>query len=68
MQEFRNSNGITYRLLIADNETMKAYEIKYIPTTCLYDRKGVLVKREVGFDPDRVAKLETEIKRLLSEK
>lgn len=68
MQEFRNSNSITYKLLIGDNETMQAHEIKYIPTTCLYDRKGTLVKREVGFDAERVNKLETEIKRLLSEK
>ncbi len=68
MQQFRDNTGINYRLLVADNETMRRYKITAIPTSYLLDKKGNVVKREVGFDPGRVSQLEEEIKRLLSEK
>lgn len=68
MQQFRNKTGINYTLLVADNETMRSYKITAIPTSYLLDKKGNVVKREVGFDPGRVNQLEEEIKRLLSEK
>ena len=68
MQQFREKEGIKYTLLVADNETMRRYKITAIPTSYLLDKKGKVVKREVGFDAGRVNQLEEEIKRLLSEK
>jgi len=62
--KFARKIGVRYPLAVAtDALTGKFGSIEGLPTTLLYDRKGVLRKKVVGFEYTNV--LENELKPLL---
>jgi hypothetical protein len=62
--KFARKIGVHYQLAAAtDAVTWKFGGIEGLPTTLLYDRKGVLRKKVIGFEYTNV--LESELKALL---
>jgi glutathione peroxidase-family protein len=50
VKPFADEHDVNYTMLIADDETAKAYGgVSMIPTTFVVDRSGVVVKRFVGY-------------------
>jgi len=50
VKPFAEEYGVNYTMLIADDETAKAYGgVAMIPTTFVVDRSGIVVKRFVGY-------------------
>lgn len=60
---FARRIGVNYPLVVATAElTQKFGGIEGLPTTMIYDRKGILRKKIIGFE--YTGKVETEIKNL----
>ncbi|MCL5023158.1 MAG: TlpA family protein disulfide reductase [Nitrospirae bacterium] len=51
VKAFAKENGLTYRMLIDDQETSRAYVVSSIPATYILDRNHILVKIYPGFLP-----------------
>lgn len=50
VKPFADEHDVNYTMLIANDETAKAYGgVSMIPTTFLVDRNGVVVKRFIGY-------------------
>ena len=50
VKPFADEYGVNYTMLIANDETAKAYGgVSMIPTTFVVDRNGVVVKRFIGY-------------------
>lgn len=65
LKELSAEFGLRYTAADGDSETEKAFRVEALPTTLLIDRKGRIRSRHRGAISQ--AKLEAEIKRLLSE-
>jgi len=62
--QFAKKIGVRYPLAVAPEELKKKFGgIEGLPTTMLYDRKGILRKKVIGFEYTAV--LEAELKPLL---
>lgn len=62
--QFAKKIGVRYPLAVAPEELKKKFGgIEGLPTTMLYDRKGILRKKVIGFEYTTV--LEAELKPLL---
>lgn len=61
---FAKKLGVRYPLAVASDEVKNKFGgIEGLPTTMLYDRKGILRKKIVGFEYKEI--MESELKRLL---
>jgi len=50
VKPFADEYGVNYTMLIANDETAKAYGgVSMIPTTFVVDRNGIVVKRFIGY-------------------
>ena len=50
VKPFADEHGVNYTMLIANDQIAKAYGgVSMIPTTFVVDRKGVVVKRFIGY-------------------
>lgn len=66
VKTFVDATDAGYRILLNGNKVASdQYFVTAYPTTFLIDRKGVVVKRTIGFDPDDFAELKNELIRLL---
>lgn len=66
-EKARDELKITYPLLMGNKEVGKAYDVQYIPTIVIIDKKGKIIKRQVGFAPELEAVFEALIDSLLNE-
>ena len=65
VRPFAVENKINYKMLIAKDQTAESYGgVVGIPTTFVIDRKGVIIKKFVGYTPPEV--FEETIKPLLA--
>lgn len=67
LEKTRDELKITYPVLIGNKEVGKAYNVQYIPTIVIIDKKGKVRKRQVGFAPELEAGFEALIDSLLNE-
>ncbi len=59
--------GVSYTNLVSTVDVDNEFMIYAMPTTYLVDREGVIVKRHIGFNPDKTpAQLEKDIRELLA--
>lgn len=62
--KFADRMGVHYPLIVATGELVRKFGgIEGLPTTMIYDRRGVLRKKVIGFEYTSV--FETEIRKLL---
>jgi len=67
LKNFRDEMQIPYPILLGNNDVMQAYDVQAIPTVVIFNKKGEMTKRQVGFAPDLEATLEFHIDSLLKE-
>jgi peroxiredoxin len=67
IENARKDLKITYPLLIGNIEVAKAYNVQYIPTVVIIDKKGKIRKRQVGFAPELEAVFESLVDSLINE-
>lgn len=49
VKEFINKQGIKYPIYLGDQNLAYSYNIQALPTTLIYNKDGILIKKEVGF-------------------
>jgi len=55
LKEFANANGVTYPILVGNNNVTNAYGgVRGIPTTFVIDREGNIIKKLVGYQTKEV--------------
>ncbi len=64
---FVKEYNITYPILFGDNQVAKAYEVQGIPTLVIFDKKGKIAFREVGFSEENIDSLEQKVKEILTQ-
>lgn len=64
---FRNSNQVSYPILLGNKDVAQAYDVQAIPKTIFIDKKGKIRKTQVGFAPELVTVFDAFIDSLLSE-
>jgi peroxiredoxin len=64
---FRNSNYISYPILLGNKDVAQAYDVQAIPKTIFIDKKGQIRKIQVGFAPELITAFDTFIDSLLCE-
>ena len=64
---FVKNNNITYPILYGDQQVAKAYDVQGIPTLVIFDKKGKLAFREVGFSDGNISELENKVKEILNQ-
>ena len=69
IRPFKQKMAISYPLLKVATKVFSAYQVRFIPTTYIIDKKGYIQHREVGFAPGRGVeeKFRSVIKKLLGE-
>ena len=65
IRSFIKEHGITYPVLLADQETMRHYGISSIPVTFIINKEGRVVTIHMGNTQGIMQKLTSEIERLL---
>lgn len=66
VQQYLKEGNIRYRNLVSTTEVDDGFIIFAMPTTYLIDRKGVVRKRHIGFNPETAPeKLEKDVRELL---
>ncbi|MEK6582276.1 MAG: TlpA disulfide reductase family protein [Nitrospirota bacterium] len=65
IRSFIKEYGITYPVLLADQETMRHYGISSIPVTFIINKEGRVVTIHMGNTQGIMQKLTSEIERLL---
>ena len=67
VKDFLEEIGVTYRNVISTTDVDNAYLVYAMPTTYILDRRGVVRKRHVGFNPKTAPdRIENDVKALLS--
>jgi thiol-disulfide isomerase/thioredoxin len=67
VREWLDERSIHYRNVVSTTEVDDKFMIYAMPTTYLIDRKGVVRKRHVGFNPGTAPeRLETDVQALLA--
>jgi len=51
---FAEEHNVNFTMLLANDELARAFEVTFVPTMVILDRKGTIVKRFVGFTPPEV--------------
>jgi peroxiredoxin len=67
VQRFIREKKINFPVALADTDLLLDYGVQPIPAIFIIDRKGVLVQKFVGFNPQIVERMETTIKALLAQ-
>ena len=64
--EYLNEIGVSYTNVMSTVDNDNAYMVYAMPTTYIVDRKGVIQKRHIGFNPDTApAELEELVREML---
>ncbi len=63
MKNFIENQNITYIVGFHNNDLQEVYQISGIPTFVIFDKKGNLVKTQVGYDQD----LDKELEKIIEE-
>jgi len=67
VQRFIRDKKINFPVALADTDLLLDYGVQPIPAIFVIDKKGVLVQKFVGFNPQIVEKMEATIKTLLAQ-
>jgi thiol-disulfide isomerase/thioredoxin len=68
VKEFVAKLKISYPVAIADEDVVyDGYGIRMVPTLFIVDKKGILVEKLSGYNPEIQKMLETTVKRLVAE-
>jgi peroxiredoxin len=67
VQRFIREKQINFPVALADSDLLLDYGVQPIPAIFIIDKKGVLVQKFVGFNPQIVEKMEATIKALLAQ-
>lgn len=63
---FVEANGVTYTILVGDQEISQLYKVSGIPMTLMIDRDGRVASKDVGFAPTMEAEMRARVVELLS--
>jgi len=63
MKGFLEQERVTYKIGYMNNDLNNLYNVTGIPTFVIFDKKGNLIKTQVGYDPS----LDKEIDSIISE-
>ncbi len=67
LRTFAEEHEINYPILVGNQTVSQKYNVQGIPTTILFNKKGTIAFRHVGFSPDLEKEFEKEIEQLLKE-
>lgn len=67
VRQFIREEHINYPVAFADDEMLINYAVQPIPAIFIINKKGVLVEKYVGFNPDIQESMEKTIKTLLAQ-
>ena len=65
VSRFAKENGITYQILLADDQVKRSYGIISVPATFIIDKQQKVVLRHLGYSPGMFEELSKEIDPLL---
>lgn len=65
LDKFVKDQPIPYPILYGDKDVARAYDVQGIPTMVIFDKKGKIAYREVGFSPENIDSLKAKISQLL---
>ncbi len=66
VREYLADKGVSYTNLLSTIDTDNDFMVYAMPTTYIIDRKGVLQKRHIGFNPSRTPEtLENDVREML---
>ncbi len=65
IDRFVKEQGITYKILMADEKVLKNYKIRSIPVFFILDRQGNVRNKHMGYMPGLEAQWDQDIKFLL---
>lgn len=60
--DFVKEKGITYKILLGDNEVMSKYKIRSIPSFFILDKDGNITNKHMGYMPGLEAQWDQDIK------
>lgn len=61
LPSFIKDNNITYPILYGNSQVAIAYNVQSIPTLVIFDKKGKIIFREVGFNEENVTTLKQKV-------
>ena len=67
VRKFIREEHVNYPVAFADDDILIDYAVQPIPAIFIIDKKGVLVEKYVGFNPDIQESMEKTIKTLLAQ-
>ena len=67
VQAFIKEHDVPFTIVMATDRVEKQYGIVSIPTTFLLDKKGVVIKRHMGYAPGITEDMEKDIRLLLED-
>jgi len=68
LDKFIKDQPIPYPILYGDAQVARAYDVQGIPTMVIFDKKGKIAFREVGFSEKNIDSLKTKVSQLLQQK
>jgi len=60
------ANGVTYTILLGNQEVSRDYRVSGIPMTLIIDRAGSVAYKEVGFAPEMEPRMRAKVEQLLA--
>lgn len=67
LDKFVKDQPIPYPILYGNEQVARAYEVQGIPTLVIFDKKGKIVLREVGFSEENITSLQNKVIELLKQ-
>jgi len=67
LDAYRNEIQIPYPILLGNNDVMKDYGIRAIPTMVIINKQGKISKKQVGFSPELASVFDSFIDSLVNE-
>jgi thiol-disulfide isomerase/thioredoxin len=67
LDKFVKDQPIPYPILYGNPDVARAYDVQGIPTMVIFDKKGKVAYREVGFSTENIDSLKSKVSQLLQQ-
>lgn len=64
LRKFVEDAEIPYIILLANDQTVKKYNVQSIPNLYLFDRQGAILDHHVGYSAEKMAELDSKLENL----
>jgi thiol-disulfide isomerase/thioredoxin len=67
LDKFVKDQPIPYPILYGNSDVARAYDVQGIPTMVIFDKKGKIAYREVGFSTENIDSIQAKVSQLLKQ-